>query len=309
MELRDIEIFLVLAEELHFGRTAERLLVSSARVSQAIKQQERRIGAPLFERTSRRVALTPIGRQLRDDLAVGYQRIQDGIERAAAAARGLSGTLRLGTMDATLAEIPDVLDTFRTRHPDCELRIREAHLGDPFGLLRSGEVDLQLVWLPVEEPDLTVGPIVLTEPLVLAVSARHEFAGRTSVSLEDLAIGPVFRIDDSVPAYWAEAINPSQTPSGRPIPRGPASTTAQETLTAIAAGLAISPVPLHAVKYFPRGDIAYIPIDDAPTLAWGLVWRTAAYSPLAQAFTRAATDTLAASAEPGKGRASATPRP
>ncbi|MFI1581689.1 LysR family transcriptional regulator [Embleya sp. NPDC020630] len=294
MELRDIEIFLVLAEELHFGRTADRLLISSARVSQAIKQQERRIGAPLFERTSRRVALTPIGDQLREDLAAGYQRIQDGIERAAASARGLTGTLRLGTMDATLAEIPEILEAFRTRHPDCELRIREAHIGNPFGLLRAGEVDLQLVWLPVEEPDLTVGPIVLTEPLVLAVSARHEFAGRESVSLEDLAVGPVFGFDDSVPAYWAEAINPAQTPSGKPIPRGPVSSTAHETLTTIAAGLAISPVPLHAVKYFPRGDIAYIPIHDSPMLSWALIHRTAALSPLARAFFRAAEDTLAA---------------
>ncbi|MFE5333277.1 LysR family transcriptional regulator [Embleya sp. NPDC056575] len=294
MELRDIEIFLVLAEELHFGRTADRLLISSARVSQAIKQQERRIGAPLFERTSRRVALTPIGDQLREDLAAGYQRIQDGIERAAASARGLTGTLRLGTMDATLAEIPEILEAFRTRHPDCEVRIREAHLGNPFGLLRAGEVDLQLVWLPVEEPDLTVGPIVLTEPLVLAVSARHEFAGRESVSLEDLAVGPVFGFDDAVPAYWAEAINPAQTPSGKPIPRGPVSSTAHETLTTIAAGLAISPVPLHAVKYFPRGDIAYIPIHDSPVLSWALIHRTAALSPLARAFTRAAEDMLAA---------------
>ncbi|MFE3202015.1 LysR family transcriptional regulator [Embleya sp. NPDC059237] len=294
MELRDIEIFLVLAEELHFGRTADRLLISSARVSQAIKQQERRIGAPLFERTSRRVALTPIGDQLREDLAAGYQRIQDGIERAAASARGLTGTLRLGTMDATLAEIPEILEAFRTRHPDCEVRIREAHIGNPFGLLRAGEVDLQLVWLPVEEPDLTVGPIVLTEPLVLAVSARHEFARRESVSLEDLAVGPVFGFDDSVPAYWAEAINPAQTPSGKPIPRGPVSSTAHETLTTIAAGLAISPVPLHAVKYFPRGDIAYVPIHDSPMLSWALIHRTAALSPLARAFTRAAEDMSAA---------------
>jgi DNA-binding transcriptional LysR family regulator len=59
MELRDIEIFLALAEELHFGRTAERLHVSQARVSQAIKKQERRIGGTLFERSSRQVRLTP----------------------------------------------------------------------------------------------------------------------------------------------------------------------------------------------------------------------------------------------------------
>ena len=88
MELRDIEIFLTLAEELHFGRTAERLHVTPARVSQAIKKQERTIGATLFERTSRVVRLTPIGEQLRDDLELGYRQIRQAIGGAAAAVRG-----------------------------------------------------------------------------------------------------------------------------------------------------------------------------------------------------------------------------
>ncbi|NED58861.1 LysR family transcriptional regulator, partial [Micromonospora aurantiaca] len=85
MELRDIEIFLALAEELHFGRTAERLHISQARVSQAIKKQERRIGAPLFDRTSRRVRITPAGEHLYRELSAGYRQIMDGIEAVSAA--------------------------------------------------------------------------------------------------------------------------------------------------------------------------------------------------------------------------------
>ena len=73
MELREIEIFLILAEELHFGRAAERLYVSQARVSQAISQQERHLGGALFDRSNRRqIRLTPLGRQLRDDLRPIY---------------------------------------------------------------------------------------------------------------------------------------------------------------------------------------------------------------------------------------------
>lgn len=95
MELREIEIFLALAEELHFGRTADRLHVTPARVSQVIKKQERAIGAELFKRTSRNVQLTDIGRQLRDGLAVGYQQIHDALAAAAAAGKGISGELRV----------------------------------------------------------------------------------------------------------------------------------------------------------------------------------------------------------------------
>ena len=72
-ELRDIEIFLTPAEELHFGRTAQRLRVTPARVSQAIKKRERRVGAPLFDRSPHHVALTPIGRQLHADLQTAFE--------------------------------------------------------------------------------------------------------------------------------------------------------------------------------------------------------------------------------------------
>ncbi|MFI6514144.1 LysR family transcriptional regulator [Spirillospora sp. NPDC050679] len=290
MELRDIEIFLTLAEELHFGRTAERLHVSTARVSQAVRQQERRIGAPLFERTSRRVALTPIGARLRDDLAEGHRIIQDGVARATAAARRPSGTLRLGLMGAAGNEIHDIVAEFRRRHPDCELALREAHVADPFGPLRTGAVDVQILWLPVAEPDLTVGPVVITEALVLAVSPRHPLAARASVSLEDLADGRVFGTAHGGPAYYEEAVVPRLTPGGRPIPRGPAVETVQEILAHVGAGHGTQPVPAHAVRYFARPDIAYVPIHDSPALRWGLVWRTDAETPLLRAFAEVAEE-------------------
>jgi DNA-binding transcriptional LysR family regulator len=119
VELRDIEIFLALAEELHFGRTAERLHVSQARVSQSIKQQERRIGGALFERTSRSVRLTPLGERLRDRLRTGYDEIMAGVEEAAASARGHAGTLNVGAFDTHHRQIAAVLDLFRQRHPQC----------------------------------------------------------------------------------------------------------------------------------------------------------------------------------------------
>lgn len=94
MELRDIEIFLTLAEELHFGRTAERLHISQSRVSQSIKKQERRLGAVLFDRTSRVVRLTSLGEQLRDDLLPVQRELRRIMERAARAAHGGDPGLR-----------------------------------------------------------------------------------------------------------------------------------------------------------------------------------------------------------------------
>lgn len=288
MELRDIEIFLTLAEELHFGRTAERLHVSQARVSQAIKQQEQRIGAALFERTSRRVALTPIGAQLYGELRIGYQRIVEAVAAATATARGDSGRLVLGVTGPLGHEIAPTIDLFRTCHPACDLQMREVVFSDPFGPLRAGDVDIALVWFPVHEPDLTTGPVMVTEPLVIAASARHPLAARGRVRMEDLGDFPVMRSASPIPDYWEQAVQPRTTPSGRPIVRGPFVSTWEEVLAAVTTSDAVSFSGAHATRYHARSDVTYLPIDDGHTLEWGLIWRTETDRPLIRAFVDAA---------------------
>lgn len=122
MELRDIEIFLTLAEELHFSRTADRLHVTPARVTQAIKKQERQIGAPLFDRSNRAVRLTPLGRQLRDDLWPMYTGLHVGMRRAELAAQGLTAVLRVGMIPYNAHDLRRHWETFRSEHPSGNCR-------------------------------------------------------------------------------------------------------------------------------------------------------------------------------------------
>jgi DNA-binding transcriptional LysR family regulator len=290
MELRDIEIFLTLAEERHFGRTAQRLHVSQARVSQAIAKQERRIGALLFARTSRRVELTEIGARLRDELAVGYQRIVDAVAAASAAARGLAGTLTLGVHGAHAHEYAAVIDLFRDRYPDVDLRFHEIHFSDPFGPLRCGAADLATTWLPVREPDLTVGPVLSSAQLLLMVAAGHPLAGRESVSMEDLGDFPMPHTLSSVPRYWSDVLAPARTPAGRPIARGPKVTTFMEAMAVVASSDVVCLVHGEAERYYQRPGIVFVPVRDAPPGRWALVWRTGTESPLIRAFAQAATD-------------------
>jgi DNA-binding transcriptional LysR family regulator len=290
VELRDIEIFLTLAEELHFGRTAQRLHVSQARVSQAIKAQERRIGAALFDRTSRVVTLTPIGKQLRDDLQTGYDAIRMGVTRATESARGVSGTVRLGVMGAVGHEVRDVVDVFRTRYPECDVVLREVHFSDPFGALRGGDLDLALLWRPVREPDLVEGPVLLTEGRVLAVWTEHELAARASVSMEDFGDQVFFDPGPDLPGHWIEAMLPTQTPSGRPIRRGPAVTTFHEVLTMVAAGRCLAPLNEHVLRYYSHPGVVFLPVHDAPTTEWALVWREGGAHPRVSGLIDTATE-------------------
>ncbi|WP_405494850.1 LysR family transcriptional regulator [Nocardia sp. NBC_00511] len=286
LDLRDIEIFLMLSAELHFGRTAERLHLSQARVSQVIGKLERRIGAKLFERSSRTVTLTPIGLRLRDDLQTNYRDLRASFGRAARAAHyGDAGVLRLGITSSNLDDVRPVLNAFQVRHPDCTVHIEHVHFGNPFGALRDDELDVLVSWLPIEEPDLVVGPTLYSEPFMLLVGADHPLAQRESASYEDLADYGVFGVPPSDPAnlppdYWTAAAVPFFAPSGRPISRTAHAANFQDLILLVAAGKAITPVHAHAARYYSRPDVTYIPMPDVPLARWALTWRRSAETDL-----------------------------
>lgn len=261
MERREIEIFLTLAEELHFGRTAERLLVSQARVSQTIKTLERRFGVALFDRTSRRVGLTPVGAALYADVRAGHDRIERGVAAAVAAGRGIVGTLGVGLEAPAVAELAaPVFARFRARNPGIEIVFRETGFADPLDLLRAGEVDVAVTNAPVDEDGIEEGPRVYTEPVVLAVPRGHRLADRAEVTLDDLDGETVFRAGRRAAPYRR---TPDRTAA-----------TLLDLLARIAAGEGVCPLAAHAADYFARPTLAMVPFAaGAPPVRWALCWR------------------------------------
>jgi DNA-binding transcriptional LysR family regulator len=289
MELRDIEIFLTLAEELHFGRTAARLHVTPARVSQSIKQQERRIGAALFERTSRSVRLTPMGEQLRNDLRPVYIGLRDSLERARMSARGITAVLRVGMMPFNTHDLYRYWKTFRGRHPQWKLQIRAAPYVDTFAGLRTGDMDVLVAWLPVEEPDLTVGPVLFTDRRILAVSIDNELAGRSSVSMEVLPDFPQATAPRMLD-YWEDAYLPFHTPNGYTIDRSRVVTNSVELITLVSNDEIIHPFPAHVTMYWSMPHVRWLPIPDMPPLPFVLVWRTDAENERIRALAQVVRD-------------------
>ncbi|MFJ9080198.1 LysR family transcriptional regulator [Streptomyces sp. NPDC102278] len=274
MEVRDIEIFLTLAEELHFARAAARLQVSQARVSQAIAQQERRIGGMLFDRANRRqVGLTPLGRQLRDDLRPLYAGLCGSLERARMTARGVAGVLRVGMLPFNLVELHHYWRTFRSRHPHWELQIRRAPFVDPFACLRDGTLDALVGWLPVEEPDLTVGPVLFTDPRLLAVSKDDALSSRSSVTVETLADRP-HAMAPLMPDYWEDQYLPFQTPRGRRIERSENITNSDDLIHLVGTGEIVHCFPAHVTRHWALTHIDWLPIRDMSPLSYALLWRT-----------------------------------
>ncbi|MEN8649976.1 LysR family transcriptional regulator [Streptomyces sp. 21So2-11] len=289
MEHDELECFLILADELHFGRTADRMRLSRARVSQLVQRTERRIGAPLFVRTSRRVALTDLGRQLRNDLEPHHRAITAAIVRATATARSIGGVLFVGFAGPPAGEVVmRAAEAMRVDHPGLSVEICEVPLSDPYGKLRDGGYDVQLTELPVREADLGKGPTLLAEERVLVIASGHPLAARDSVSLEDLADVPLLTIDGDVPEYWREHHAPARTPSGRPIARGPGITNMQEALMLVAGGKGAMLSAAHTATYFARPGVTYVPFEDAGPVGYGLVWRAKDNTDAVRAFARSA---------------------
>jgi hypothetical protein len=152
----------------------------------------------------------------------------------------------------------------------------------------------------VNEPGLTVGPVVLSEPRALAVSARHPFARRARALLEDPARDTVFGVAGNAPGYGWDFHVPPRTPSGRPVPRGEDVATFQELLALIAAGQGISPVAASVEPYYTRPDIAFVPLDDAPVTEVAVVWRTQGLTARVRALADAARDAMQANGGPAR---------
>ncbi|MFI0454455.1 LysR family transcriptional regulator [Actinomadura sp. 6N118] len=296
LERHELEAFLTLAEELHFGHTAERLHVSTARISQTIAKLERRTGVPLFNRTSRRVELTAVGRRLYEEVRPAWDQISAAFERAIDTGRGLAGTLRVAFVGAAGGQLlVGATELFREAHSDCDVQLREAQMVDLMPWLRDGETDIALGTFPIHEPGIVTGPVLVAEARMLAVPAQHPFARRESVSMEDLARVKVLQLPDTLPDSLREDRTPRTTPAGRPIEPGPSASTFNEMLTLIGAGHGVLPVGAQSRRYYARPDIAYIPISDAPPLQWGLLWRADGATARVRAFVQATHDLLAVS--------------
>jgi DNA-binding transcriptional LysR family regulator len=296
VELRELRLFLELSEELHFGRTAEKLQLTPSRVSQTLRALEQKLGGQLVHRTSRRVQLTPFGERFLREVRPVYEQLTGVLERTNSAARSLEGTLRLGLFSdpAGGPRLVEIVNAFETLHPECSVEVVHASWDDPLGALRGNDVDLMATWLPLEQPDLVVGPVLATEPRVLAVAQDHPLADRDSVDVEELADHRVARFDNW-PKELHDAISPVRTPGGRPIPgtRIPAGRVAVvDVPLRVARGELVLPTVASAGDFVGRADLVFVPLVGMPPLRSALVWRRPASDPKLRAFIHVARDVL-----------------
>ncbi|MDB5608456.1 MAG: hypothetical protein JWP25_5356 [Bradyrhizobium sp.] len=193
MELRRFKYMAVLAEELHFGRAAERLGIAQPALTQQIQALERDLGVQLFLRTKRSVRLTVAGRVTLGEAIRTLQQADRTALVARQAGRGQLGHIEIGFVGSGIFSgvLAKAIFHFREANPMVELRLNELGILQQLNDVGSGRLDLGIVRLPIKSLPLDVGISTLyREPIILAVPARHPLARRKQITLTALKDEP-----------------------------------------------------------------------------------------------------------------------
>jgi DNA-binding transcriptional LysR family regulator len=240
MEHRLLASFVVLAEELHFGRAARRLHISQPPLSLQIQKLESELGVRLFARTNRHVALTEAGGVLlaRARYLLGeHARARDEVRRVG---RGEAGVLAVGyTQTATYDVLPAVVPAFLRSSPHVKLELRELSSPSQVDALREGRIELGIACLPVDAGELVAHTLLLERPVVL-MPKHHRFARRKSVPASLLRGEPFVLVDRNVEAGWAYGCDAALKSAGIDVRVVQETDTKIALLGLIAAGMGVS---------------------------------------------------------------------
>jgi DNA-binding transcriptional LysR family regulator len=203
MELRQMRYAVAVADELHFGRAAERLLVAQPSLSRQVRDLERDLGVELFERTSRSVKLTPAGAAFVDAARRALSAAQSSREAAVDAAAGVRGTVTLGFVaSAAIHILPDLVRRHSSARPEVQLILREMTTEEQMTALHEEVIDVGLS-RDLEAQDGLEVSTLLREPLLAVVPTSHPLQHRRTIGIADL-VGTEFVTlpRDRVPRAW-----------------------------------------------------------------------------------------------------------
>ncbi|KPI04353.1 transcriptional regulator, LysR family [Actinobacteria bacterium OK074] len=264
MEIRQVQYFVAVAEELHFGRAADRLHIGQPAVSQQVRRLERELGVELFDRSGRLVQLTPVGRAL---LAEGRE-LLGAFDAFTAKARRLGeheeGTFRLGISSAIGQRLDYFLDALPEHASGASFEFRAISASARLDEVRSGRLDAAFIRGIESAPGLRLLTL-WHDPLIVVLPAAHPLAQKPVLDLRDLADVPLRitgRNENSI--LFNSVMSACQEAGFTPV-TGPEFTGLQDTLAEIGAGAPgwtlLYPTAMNAVS---SRRIAFKPLDGSP---------------------------------------------
>jgi DNA-binding transcriptional LysR family regulator len=282
LDTRQLKYFVVVAEELHFGRAAERLLMSQPPLSQQIRQLEEALGTQLFIRTTRKVEMSPAGelllergRRVLHELEI----LSDDVRRVG---DGLQGVLRLGfTGSSTYGHMPRIIRDATRALPGVALSVSGEKLTPQLETeLLEHRVDIAVLRPPVSSPDIAF-TVVGEEAIIVALPSQSPLLDRNHLTMADFDGEVLVGYPESsttAQALWAHWLELGITPHY--VQRVSETST---LISLVAAGMGAALVPASA-QSLSLGGIVFRSVDDAPTVKLAVAWRSSDKSTTVQRF-------------------------
>jgi DNA-binding transcriptional LysR family regulator len=286
MELRHLRYFVVLAQELHFGRAASRLSISQPPLSVAIRQLEESVGARLFDRNSKEVRLTPAGQTLERSARLLLRQADEAALEARDVSEGSAGRLRIGFVGAMLYRgLPQALVRFQAAHPGVRVALSELNSLQQITELMQDRLDVGFVHNSRMPPEL-LRTLVISEPFVACVPADHPLARRRSVAVESLRDQPfVLFSREASPDYHERILGICARAGFRPEVRHEVRHWLS-VVSLVSQGMGVALVP-NALRGTGLSGAAFRPLQEEAERSEAFsVWRDGPVNAVVQAFLR-----------------------
>lgn len=280
MELRHLEYFVTVAEERSFSRAAKRLRMAQPPLSMQIKSLEEELGAKLFDRLSRGVALTPVGKIFFRDAQCVLKRAQIARDNLKMAASGIVGRLSIGIVPTIInEELAGFLQEFRLRNTHVELDIHEMHSAHQIAALLEDQLDLGFIRVPSHEPEIE-DLFISEEPMILAVPSNHPLARLKRVDWKLLDGQPTVLLDLPYATSFNNQFIACCQEAGANLVVNQSSHSVHMNMWLVSAGFGIAPAT-HSMRHIIRPNLTFCDLPaNAPRLQTIMAWRKSNTSPV-----------------------------
>ncbi|WEV25574.1 LysR family transcriptional regulator [Streptomyces sp. 71268] len=270
--VHQLRLFLVLAEELHFGRAAARLFMSQPAFSKQIRALEERLGLQLVDRTSRAVDLTSSGRALLPEARAVAEAMANLRQVAQSRSREIAGRVVIGTVSAepAMPHTNAILDELHKRHPELVIEMRSLNFINQYQALSCGDVDVAFLRPPAPEHIQSLH--LMEEPRVVCLPANDPLAAEDTLTLAHLSDHTMVTMSPESPQVWRDFWTASPRPDNVPVKYGPLTFDVEGVLHAIARGQAIGFLPASARDFYPRPGVVYRDVVDLSPCSMALTW-------------------------------------
>ena len=272
VEIKHLRAFETLAQELHFGRAAQRLSIVQPALSMQIKLLEEELGVRLFERNRHSVALTQVGTIFLPEARATLHQAAHAADVARASGRGEIGRVRLGFISSVLPQLlPDLIRTLHERFPRIELELKDMPGPDQATALKNAQLDFGLMRLPAIIPGIQTRE-VLQESFIVALPGDHPLASSSSLHPTDLVQLPLLILARRYAPGFYDGLLQALERQGAQLQIASELGEFTTMLALVSAGLGVGLLPANAGRALPANVIAR-PLDLGSYRATtGLAW-------------------------------------